>query len=122
MATISKRVTASGAVSWRVQIRVKGRPALSETFPRKTDAVRWAEQNEADLRRDMLLPEVAGRRLLGGGRRADEREQDRGGPLAAWTAPGGCRAVAAQRLGAGCHGCGRMPWAGLRPWRTAATL
>lgn len=62
MATISKRVTASGAVSWRAQIRVKGRPALSETFPRKTDAVRWAEQTEADLRRDLLLPEVAGRR------------------------------------------------------------
>jgi integrase len=62
MATISKRVSASGVVSWRAQIRVKGRPALSATFPRKTDATRWAEQTEADLRRDLLLPEVAGRR------------------------------------------------------------
>lgn len=51
MAAIQERKTASGEARYRVLVRVKGRPALTATFRRKTDARRWAQQTEADVRR-----------------------------------------------------------------------
>lgn len=51
MANIQKRTTKSGEVSYRVQVRVKGRPAETATFARLTDARNWAQQTEADIRR-----------------------------------------------------------------------
>ncbi|MBP9838748.1 MAG: site-specific integrase, partial [Proteobacteria bacterium] len=50
MASIQERVSSDGKVSYRVQIRIKGQPTISETFNRKTDAKRWAEMTEAEVR------------------------------------------------------------------------
>lgn len=51
MATIEERNNDDGSVSYRVKIRLKGRPQVSETFSRKTDARIWAQRTEAELRR-----------------------------------------------------------------------
>jgi integrase len=51
MATIEERNNDDGSVSFRVKIRLKGRPLVSETFSRKTDARIWAQRTEAELRR-----------------------------------------------------------------------
>lgn len=62
MATISKRVTAKGEVHWRAQVRLRGYPPASKTFPRRTDAVAWAAKTMGDLRRGLYLPEEVARR------------------------------------------------------------
>ena len=49
MATIVKRTDSTGATSWQAKIRMKGYPAQSQTFPRKTDAQRWANSTEAAI-------------------------------------------------------------------------
>ena len=49
MATIEKRTTAEGT-RYRVKVRLRGRPSLSRTFERKTDAKRWAQATEAAIR------------------------------------------------------------------------
>lgn len=50
MATIQPRKTADGKTSYRVMVRLKGFPAQTATFPRLTDARRWAQQTEAAIR------------------------------------------------------------------------
>ncbi len=50
MALIEARRAGDGAVSWRVRVRIKGQPEATETFKRKTDAQRWAQQTEAAIR------------------------------------------------------------------------
>jgi len=50
MASIQKRVTKEGKTSYRVQVRRKGHPPLAVTFQRKTDAQKWAEDREAEIR------------------------------------------------------------------------
>lgn len=50
MATIEKRPDGSGATSYRVKVRMKGHPIQSATFPRLTDAKRWAAQVETAIR------------------------------------------------------------------------
>lgn len=50
MASIRKKRRADGSFSYHVQIRVKGTPPVTETFERKTDAKRWAEQTETAIR------------------------------------------------------------------------
>jgi integrase len=50
MATIEKRETDSGEISYRVKVRLKGYPAQSATFQRLTDAKKWAQQTEAAIR------------------------------------------------------------------------
>ncbi len=42
MASIEKRTTQDGAVSYRVKVRLKGKPTQSATFKRLTDAKKWA--------------------------------------------------------------------------------
>lgn len=49
MASIEKRTDTTGATSYRVKIRLKGYPVQSATFPRLTDARKWATQTEAAL-------------------------------------------------------------------------
>ncbi len=50
MATITKRETQEGKASYQVKVRLKGYPAQTATFPRLTDAKKWAVQTEAALR------------------------------------------------------------------------
>lgn len=50
MAQIEQRVGRKGRISWRVRVRLKGRPAQTETFARKTDAVLWGKRMEEDVR------------------------------------------------------------------------
>ncbi len=50
MATIERRKTKDGAITYRVKIRLRGHPPETTTFERKTDAKRWAQQTEAAIR------------------------------------------------------------------------
>jgi integrase len=50
MATIEQRKTGDGQTRYRVLVRLKGHPAQSATFERKTDAKRWALHTEAAIR------------------------------------------------------------------------
>lgn len=51
MAAIQKRVLKNGDVSYRAEVRIKGRPSETATFKRLTDAKDWAQQTEADIKR-----------------------------------------------------------------------
>jgi len=50
MALIEKRTSADGKTSYRVRVRIKGHPEESETFKRKTDADKWAQNTESAIR------------------------------------------------------------------------
>ena len=50
MATFDKHTANDGKVTFRVRIRLKGRPVQTATFERLTDARRWAQQTEAAIR------------------------------------------------------------------------
>jgi integrase len=56
MATIETRWGRDGSATYRARIRLFGRPAVTKTFNRKTDARTWAEQIESDLRRGRQAP------------------------------------------------------------------
>jgi len=49
MASIQKRKHQNGGTTYRAQVRVKGYPLQSKTFPNKTLAERWAKQTEQDI-------------------------------------------------------------------------
>jgi len=50
MANIEKRIAKSGAISYRVKIRLKGYPEQIATFERITDAKRWIQDTESAIR------------------------------------------------------------------------
>ena len=50
MAYIEARKNKEGKTRYRVQIKLKGYPAQSETFGRKTDAKQWAQDTESAIR------------------------------------------------------------------------
>jgi len=50
MATIEQRKSNDGKISYRVRIRMRGRPAQTATFERKTDAKNWAQDTESKIR------------------------------------------------------------------------
>jgi hypothetical protein len=50
MATIEKRTDATGTITYRVKVRLKGHPTQTAIFPRLTDARKWATQTEAAIR------------------------------------------------------------------------
>lgn len=50
MATIEKRTSAEGKVSYRVKVRLRGYPTQSATFERLTDAKRWVQDTESAIR------------------------------------------------------------------------
>ena len=50
MPTIVTRKNKDGTTSYQVVIRLKGHPAQTATFKRKTDATRWGQQTEAAIR------------------------------------------------------------------------
>jgi len=57
MASIQRR-----GDSWRVQVRLKGAPAQNASFERRTDAVKWAERVQGELRAGRHFPSGAARR------------------------------------------------------------
>ena len=63
MASFDKRTSpVTGKISWRARIRRKGFPDLVQTFPRKTDAKRWAEETEAALSSGRYLSSLVAKR------------------------------------------------------------
>ena len=50
MASIQKRVTKEGRITYRALVRIKGCPTRSATFDRCSDARRWSQEQEVDLR------------------------------------------------------------------------
>lgn len=56
MASIRERVDASGKKSFHVQIRLQGFPPQTKTFDTKTEAKRWAQYVETELRAGRYMP------------------------------------------------------------------
>lgn len=50
MASIEKRISNDGKVSYRVKVRIKGFPVQTETFYKLTDARKWAQDTESAIR------------------------------------------------------------------------
>lgn len=50
MATIEARQDGAGKTTYRVKIRLRGYPAVSASFARKTDAKKWAQNTESEIR------------------------------------------------------------------------
>lgn len=50
MATIEKRLSKDGEVTYRVKVRLKGHLPESASFSRRTDAREWAQRTEADIK------------------------------------------------------------------------
>ena len=61
MASIQKRVSKDGRVSYRVQVRLREHPTESNTFERKTDAKKWAQQTESAIRDGRHFPNSVAR-------------------------------------------------------------
>ncbi len=62
MATITERIAQDGSKSYRVEIRLKGAPRISETFERKTDARKWASATETAIREGRYFGTVEAKR------------------------------------------------------------
>lgn len=63
MASIQRIVSPiTKSVSYRAQVRVKGRPAQSETFPNRKEAQAWAASIETAIREGRHFPHAAARR------------------------------------------------------------
>jgi hypothetical protein len=62
MATIEKRIDATGRVRYRARVRVRGSKPRSRTFRRRTDAVAWAAEAETSLGHGVYVPTGADRR------------------------------------------------------------
>ena len=62
MANIQKRIGKTGKVSYRVQVRLKGKSTRTKTFGRLTDAKQWAREAETDLARGKHVPTTKQRR------------------------------------------------------------
>jgi len=50
MASVDRRVSEDGRITYRARVRVRGYPTQSATFQRKALARQWAEQTEAAIR------------------------------------------------------------------------
>jgi integrase len=56
MATVEKRVSSSGLVTYRARVRRTGEPQLTKTFRRKSDAEAWAREVETRADKGYALP------------------------------------------------------------------
>lgn len=56
MASIERRKSADGTVSYRVKVRRAGELPISKTFERRTDAKAWASEIEAQIARGFAVP------------------------------------------------------------------
>lgn len=50
MATIEERYTSEGQKTYRVKVRLRGKPVQTATFERLTDAKKWAASTESAIR------------------------------------------------------------------------
>ncbi|MFZ4100152.1 MAG: tyrosine-type recombinase/integrase [Chlamydiia bacterium] len=64
MADITKRISATDEVSYRVRVRVKGHPLKTATFASKTKAKEWAQVTEAAMK-EGRSPVEASKRTVG---------------------------------------------------------
>ena len=62
MATIEKRTAQDGSISYRVKVRLKGHPVQSASFPRLTDAKRWAASTESAIKEGRHFQKVEAKR------------------------------------------------------------
>lgn len=62
MPTIRTRTNADGSIAYHVQVRLKGHPTQTATFTRLTDARRWAQRTESDIREGRHFPGTAAKR------------------------------------------------------------
>jgi hypothetical protein len=53
----------TGTISYRAQVRVKGRPALSETFRNRKEAKVWAASIETAIREGRHFPHMRAKRV-----------------------------------------------------------
>ena len=57
MAVIEKRISKDkNTTMYREKVRVRGYPSQSATFERKTDADKWAQRTEAEMKDDKYFP------------------------------------------------------------------
>ncbi len=62
MATFEKRIGTNGKITYRVKIRVHGKPTYTATFDRKTDAKDWSRDTESSLKAGRYVPTTEARR------------------------------------------------------------
>lgn len=62
MASIQKRTDSDGNTTYRVQVRLKGFPSQTATFPRLTDARKWAQDTESAIREGRYFKTTEARR------------------------------------------------------------
>lgn len=62
MATIEKRILATGETRYRVKVRVRGEKPRNRTFKRRADAELWAKKVESDLGHGFYVPTTVDRR------------------------------------------------------------
>src|ERR1017187_10450022 len=62
MATIRERIDATGKKSYHVQVRIKGFPPQTNSFPTKTLAKQWAAHVESELREGRYMPRAQAQR------------------------------------------------------------
>ena len=66
MSTIERRVSPDGVVRYRVRVRLNGARTVSKTFQRKTDAQKWAQKTEVEIRQDQYaITSMSRRKTLG---------------------------------------------------------
>jgi hypothetical protein len=64
MASIQRLVSPrTGDVSYRAEVRVKGRPTVGETFPNLKEATDWARSLEAAVREHRYFPHARAARM-----------------------------------------------------------
>lgn len=62
MASIEKRTAKDGGTSYRVKVRLKGKPTQTASFERLTDAKKWAASIESAIREQRHFPGSEGKR------------------------------------------------------------
>ena len=62
MATIEKRTTLDGKISYRVKIRMKGEKPVTATFDKLTDAKTWEKQTETEIKQGRYFQKAEGRK------------------------------------------------------------
>lgn len=66
MPTIERRASPEGVVRYRARVRLNGARTVSNTFQRKTDAQKWAQKAEVEIRQDQYaFTSLSRRKTLG---------------------------------------------------------